>query len=272
MAFRQLKMEGVHRGNFRMQLFDKVSPTHLDRREMQLTLFACLAISILAVGMAVLMYPLVFSSRASVPEWKLHIAFFGFCVLSLLLAGYLWDRQSTIRRLRQEVAESHRRTIEAQALASQELLKTMPHFNSFQDRLPMEYRRTLAMSHKLSVLVANVELSNDDPASMTGTTLLGDAAKAISRKLRQQDSIYLLGPTCFGAVLPGTDIANAQRIADRVAEGLADAAGVSNRFMYRIKVINYPTHAASAHELQQAVRALIPGGTSMRTLASEALS
>jgi len=37
---------------------------------------------------------------------------------------------------------------------------------------------------------------------------------------------------------------------------LADAAGASHRFQFELKVVNYPAHASSAHELQQAVSAL----------------
>jgi hypothetical protein len=37
---------------------------------------------------------------------------------------------------------------------------------------------------------------------------------------------------------------------------LADAAGASHRFQFELQVVNYPTHASSATELQQAVTAL----------------
>lgn len=176
-----------------------------------------------------------------------------------------------IRRLRQEIAENRRKAAEEQALASEGLLKAMPQLSSFQDQLPMEYRRTIATSHRLSVLVVTIRVSEYAPSPMMGTTALGDAAKAISRKLRQQDSIYLLDPTCFGAVLPGADIANAQKIADRVAEGLDDAAGAAKRFTFQVRVVNYPTHASSAHELQKAVRALIRNNAPQGDFAPEPL-
>ena len=54
---------------------------------------------------------------------------------------------------------------------------------------------------------------------------LGDAAKVIARKMREQDSIYILAPACFGVVLPGVDLEAAERVCARVSEGLADAAG-----------------------------------------------
>src|SRR5262245_42364815 len=115
----------------------------LERREMHLTLFACAAIAILAIGTAVLMYPLVFSQQAATDKTT-RIAFFGCCALCLLLAGYLWERQRTVRQLRTEMAEDRRRALESEAQANRELLKTMPKLNAFQDSLPMEFRRTSA--------------------------------------------------------------------------------------------------------------------------------
>ena len=44
-----------------MFLFDKINPAHLDRRELQLTILACSTILILGAGLALLMYPIVFS-------------------------------------------------------------------------------------------------------------------------------------------------------------------------------------------------------------------
>ena len=81
------------------------------------------------------------------------MAFYGFCALSLLLSVYLWDRQRVIQRLRREIASDRQRVADAQKQASVELLKTMPNFSSFQDRLPMEFRRTASTTHKLSILV-----------------------------------------------------------------------------------------------------------------------
>jgi len=249
-----------------MQLFDRVRPSDLERRETQLTVFACAAIGILAIGTAVLMYPLVFARQTFLGDNTPRIAFFGFCSLSLLLSWYLWDRQRTIQRLRREIVADRKRVADQQRQASIELLKTMPNLSSFQDRLPMEYRRTVATTHKLSILVAMVQLPPGVPASDT-TTLLGDAAKVISRRLRQQDSIYMLGPACFCAVLPGADIAIAEAFSTRVTEGLSDAAGAGNRFSYKVRIINYPAHASSAHELEQAVCGSMPVDNSMSEMA-----
>jgi hypothetical protein len=52
------------------------------------------------------------------------------------------------------------------------------------------------------------------------------------------------------------DLDTAERVCARLREGLADAAGASHRFQFELQVVNYPTHASSATELQQAVTAL----------------
>src|SRR5690349_6043278 len=62
----------------------------LERRELQLTVFACFAIAVLAVGTAVLMYPVVFPAQGTV-DTTMRVAFFGFCGLCLLLAWYVFE-------------------------------------------------------------------------------------------------------------------------------------------------------------------------------------
>lgn len=252
-----------------MHIFDKVRSSELDRRELQLTLFACMVIAILTVGMAVLMYPLVFSKEPhpTPADETMRMAFYGFCTLSLLLSIYLWDRQRVIQSLRQEIVSDRRRVADSAKQASEELLKTMPNFSSFQDRLPMEFRRTASTTHNLSILVVNIHLPVGD-----GTILLGDAAKVISRRLREQDSIYVVGPACFCAVLPGADMTVAQGFSARVNEGLADAAGAGNRFSFKIEIVNYPQHASSATELEEAVLTSMPADTSHPLASMAALS
>ena len=240
-----------------MRTFDKITTENLDGREMQLSIFVCLTIGILGTGTGLLMYPAVFGGQ--VPRDRLvHVAFFGFCALCFLLASYIWDRHATIRRLRRQLDESRRRVVEVQKQASVELLNTLPDFSAFQDRLPMEFRRTAATNQKLSILVINVTLPANVSPSIEGISMLGDAAKVIFRKLREQDSIYVLAPACFGIVLPNVDLVVADRVCRRIGDGLTDAAGAGNRFSHMISVVNFPVHASSASELDQSVQELTP--------------
>jgi GGDEF domain-containing protein len=255
-----------------MHFIEQMPSGSLERREMHLILFACLAIIVLAAGLALFMYPVVFSQTGVAHSRPMSIAFFGFCVLSILLSLYLLDRQVTIGRLRQQIAEERRKSSEALKQASAELLETLPNFSSFQDQLSMEYRRDAAAKQSLSVLVITTRVHHAFSEPSASMSILGDAAKAISRKLREQDSVYLLAYGHFGVILPGLDKFAAQRVCARLVEGLTDAAGVSNRFSCNVDAITYPEQVSSAHDLELTVRDLLPEDGLNKTKAREVLT
>ena len=253
-----------------MRFFDRAPSGNLDRREMQLIIFACSVIVVLAGGLALFMYPVVFSKTAWVASRTMSMAFFGFCILSILLTIYLWDRQATIGRLREQIKEERSKASEALKQASAELLETLPNFSSFQDQLSMEYRRDAAAKQNLSVLIVTTSIHSAFAEMSLNMSVLGDAAKAISRKLRGQDSLYLLTYGTFGVILPGADRLAAQRVSARLAEGLTDVAGVNNRFSFKVNTISYPEQASSAHDLELAVRDLLPENGLNQTVTSDA--
>ena len=240
-----------------VHFFDRISPGSLERREMQLILTASVAIIVLAVGLVLFMYPVVFSSTLPTNR-ALAIAFVGFCVLSILLTAYLIDRQKTILRLRYQIAEDRMRSSQALKQASADLLQALPNFDSFQDRLPMEYRRAVSAKRDLSVLVVAIHLHAALAETTDAASALGDAAKAVYGKLREQDSIYVFTAGYFGAILPGVDGTIAQQICARISEGLKDAAGAATRFTFKINAFSYPEQASSAHDLELAVSGLLP--------------
>jgi len=260
-----------------MRVFDRVPPSEsLERREMHLILLACLAIIVLAAGLALFMYPVVFSQApiapVSPPPRAMSIAFFGFCLLSILLAVYLVDRQFTIRRLRQQIGEERRRSSEALRQASSDLLATLAHFSSFQDQLAMEFRRAAAGKQNLTVLVITTKVLEALSDVNASTSVFGDAAKAITRKLREEDSIYILARGHFGVILPGLDAPTAKRVSARLVEGLTDAAGANNRFSFAVHGITYPEQASSAHDLELAVTGLLPEDSLNAGVAKEVLA
>lgn len=234
----------------------RVEANHLAHSEVQLSIFVAVTVAVLAIGMVVLMYPVVFSSHETPGDRTMRTAFWGFIVICGLLGIYVWDRHATIRRLKREMAEGRRQIAETQREASVELLKTMPNMNSFQDRLPMEFRRMATTTQKLSIIVINIKFPAERSSPSETAAALGDAAKVISRRMREQDSIYILAPACFGVVLPGVEQAVAESVCARLNEALGDAAGAVRRFEFNLQVVNYPEHASSATELEQAVMAL----------------
>jgi GGDEF domain-containing protein len=252
-----------------MKRHARIESADLERREFHLSLFASSAIVILAAGLALLMYPAVFSNRDFSQNRTPQIAFFGFCGLSCLLVAYIVNRQITIRRLRYQMAIDRKRSSEALRQASADLLGTLPNFNAFEDRLSMEVRRAASANLKLSVLVVKIKLHGAFYEQSLRMSVLGDAAKAISRKLREQDSNYLLRPGFFGIILPGVDTSAAQRVSARLSEGLSDAAGANDRFSFKIDAVSYPEQTASAHDLELAVCNLLPEEDPKHTIIRE---
>lgn len=243
-----------------MRTEDPIQSGDLERREFQLSLFACSAITVLAGGLALLMYPAVFANRENSGSRVPLVAFFGFCGLACLLVAYIIERQVTIHRLRVQIAADRKRNSEALMQASADILATMPDFNTFEDRLTMEYRRAAGSEAKLSVLVVSIQLRADFADANVAMSALGDAARAVSRKLRDQDSLYLLRPGYFGVILPGVDQAGAKRVGARLAEGLSDSAGANDRFTFKIDSVSYPEQTSSSHDLELAVNGWLPEG------------
>ncbi len=240
-----------------MQVFDRVDPGSLERREWSLWLLALSVIMVLVVGMGLLMYPTVFADPVILSGITLRKFFFGFCALAILLVGYLVDRQIEISQLRRRLVEEQKLIVRIRHEASTDLLGTLPGFDHLRDRLAMEYRRAVTLNRPLTALIVALKATRDLANTPEALTAFGDAARALVRKLRTEDSIYLLGPGVFCMILPGVEANDAYRIANRHTEGLQDAAGASARFTFEIRVINYPEHAATATEIEKAVRAFV---------------
>jgi GGDEF domain-containing protein len=238
-----------------MATIDRQQLDHLEHRGFQLTIFSAIFVFVLAGGLAAFMYPLVFVHPEG-NKWTLRAAFFGFCALTILFIGYLFDRQRSFTKIKQQLLSELERNVALQVQASADLLKSMPNQDHFWDRLSMEFRRALTMEKTLSLVLARVKpgvksSANDQKAA------LSDAAKAMSKKLRPSDSIYRLSDDLFGIVLPETDTLNAKRIALRLNEELQS---VRARYgsSFDLTAHNYPDHVKSSHELEDIVKSVLP--------------
>lgn len=234
-----------------MRIFDRIDLQTLDRRDWQLWLLAIAMILILGSGAALLMYPSVFSTSGAGAVPNVRKIFFGFCALSLLLVGYLLDRQLIIRRLRRQLLEEETQMARMREQASVDLLVTLPGREHFQDRLAMEFRRTTNLREPLSLLVLRLRPSRELTTPGDVSTSFADGATALLRKLRREDSIYLFRPGVFGIILPGVSGAEANRVAERLTGGLSDAAGATSRFSSDIRMVNYPEHTESALDMER---------------------
>jgi hypothetical protein len=241
-----------------MRIFDHVDAVHLEAREWHLWLLALTVISILAVGTALLMYPSAFTSPLVLAGEVQRKAFFGFCTLCVLVLGYLVDRQMVIRNLRKQIDEERNVIMRVRQKSSADLLQSLPGPGHFQDQLTMEHRRAVSAGHPLSAVLLVVTPTQERLDPIETSIAFGDAAKALLSKLRGEDSIFLLNAGVFCTLLPGVEEKSAYGISERLAEGLRDASGVSQRFSFDIQTFNYPEGFKSAHEIESALRPFLP--------------
>jgi GGDEF domain-containing protein len=240
-----------------MATLNRTELDKLERREWNITLLAAVFVLVLATGLALFMYPLVFVHPDESRKWMLRVAFFGFCALTLLFVGYLFDHQRTVSKLKQQLLSELERNVELRHQASVDLLQSMPDINHFWDRLTMEYRRAMTMQKTLSLLLVKTKVGAGSSKLDVNTAGWSDAAKAISRKLRPTDSMYRLAPDLLGIVLPETDTTNAKRIAVRLQDEL-QAVRANHGLAFDITAHNYPEHVKSSHELEDIVKSLLP--------------
>jgi len=238
-----------------MPTIDRQELDRLERRNLQLTILSAVFVLILAGGLAAFMYPLVFVHPDG-NKGTMRVAFFGFCALTLLFVGYLFDRQRTFTKLKQHLLTELERNVALQIQASADLLNSMPDQNHFWDRLSMEFRRALTMEKNMSLVLAKAN-SNSRAAVKDEKGAFSDAAKAMAKRLRPTDSIYHLADDLFAIVLPETDTLNAKRIALRLQEGLQDVRAKYG-LTFDLSAYNYPEHVKSSHELEDIVKSLLP--------------
>jgi GGDEF domain-containing protein len=162
-----------------------------------------------------------------------------------------------VKNLRATLIEEREQLAQVLQQSSAELLGTLMGFSHFQDRLTMDFRRATQINEPLSMLLVHIKPSKMFAQGPQAQVALGDAAKVLSRKLRLEDSLYRLSTEVFGIVLPGATEAVAQQTANRLAEGLADASGASDRFTTDIQVVNYPDHVNSASEMERRAAAMV---------------
>ncbi len=235
-----------------MHIFDRIDPAKLDRRDTQLWVLAIAMIVILACGIALIIYPTAFTMPVVLSGAYLKRVFFSFCVLSLLVVGYLMERRIVVSRLRARIREEEQRARRLLNEASGDLLASLPGVEHFRDRLAMEFRRAANAQLSLSLLLIRLTPSLRLSQSGDIMTAHGDAAKAMLRRLREGDSMYLFSAGVFGIVLPGVRASAAQRVGERLADGLMDASGASDRFSFSLHAITFPDNATSAHEMERA--------------------
>ncbi|MGD0697120.1 MAG: hypothetical protein ABSB82_20060 [Terriglobia bacterium] len=240
-----------------MRIADKIEFNTLERREAQLSILAIVVIAVMSIGMAAAMYPLVFAHPITSETETARRAFYGFCVLSILMVTYLTNRHIVIRRLRRTIVEGQQRIDMIRRQASTDLLRTLPGTSRFQDRLTMEFRRCVRTGDRLSLLLILATVRKEFSGEGEIDNAYGDVAKALLVRLRKDDAIYGFKPGAFGVVLVAPNAAAVTQITNRLIQSLEEARAASGRFSFETRVISYPEQATTAWEMEQAMHSFL---------------
>ena len=240
-----------------MAKLDQKELKSLEKRELQLSILAAVFVLVQAGGMALLMYPMVFLHPEEGNKLTMRIAFVGFCVLTILFVTYLFDRQRTVRKLKQHLLDEMERNVELRNQANVDLLHGLADLNHFQDQLSMDFRRAMSTEKPLTMIAVKVNVSPSLTGEKEITAALGDAVKGIARNVRATDAIYSLAPALFGLMLPEVEPAIVKGIEMRIEQTLR-SIGSPSRFGFEITTCNYPRQVQSAHEMEDVVSSLLP--------------
>jgi len=161
----------------------------------------------------------------------------GVCTSSLLLLGYLLNRQHQIRQLRKQLAKREGRIIPLRKEKEVDLLNRLAALGNLQPWLAVKLYRSTRIQKQLSAVIVSLKPSRVLDNSRDVSEAFGDAAEVLLASVRQGDSIYRLSPSVFSIVLLTADGADANRVAERVAEGLSCASEASGRFSFEIRAI-----------------------------------
>jgi len=234
-----------------MRLFDQIDPATQDRRDWEVSLLSVGVIVVLGAGAAFLMCPSVIGSSGGATGHTTRTLFVSYCVLYVLTVTYLLDREYVVHALRRSLARQSAQIEVLRQVASADLLATLAGFSNFQDQLAMGFRRAAQIREPLSLILVRVQPSPKLQGPREVSLAMGEAARALVRKLRTEDSLFLLSPGVFGIFLPNTARPGMHRVIERVTEGLIEASSSGNRFRFNLGMVNYPEQASTAREMEQ---------------------
>jgi diguanylate cyclase (GGDEF)-like protein len=124
----------------------------------------------------------------------------------------------------------------------------------FQERLAEEVRRSGRSGSPVSVLlidVDNFKRINEQDSPLEGDLVLSGLGTLLRVEARPEDVICRVGGDDFGVILPGTFAREAELMAERLRERVAEAAfnGLGTRITVSMGIAEAPTHTSVPGEL-----------------------
>jgi len=137
-------------------------------------------------------------------------------------------------------------------LATQDQLTNLLNARSFTARLGQELERNRRYARPLALLYLDLDdfkVINDSHGHQTGDAVLRLVADAMRTSVRQADIVGRLGGDEFGVLMPETDAALADAVAQRLAAGLRTGFKGTPSVTASIGVVSCATADANTDEL-----------------------
>jgi diguanylate cyclase (GGDEF)-like protein len=107
-------------------------------------------------------------------------------------------------------------------------LTQLPNRQAMEERLNAELNRSHRFGRPVSLLLLDCDgfkRLNDEQGHATGDAALRKIAETLQRSIRQYDTVARLGGDEFVLILPETDLADAESIAERLQAAFAHSVG-----------------------------------------------
>jgi diguanylate cyclase (GGDEF)-like protein/PAS domain S-box-containing protein len=134
--------------------------------------------------------------------------------------------EETQRKLKARTDQLEEAKIQLEALAALDGLTGLKNRRAFQDRLQEEISRSRRHGHPLSLILLDIDhfkSYNDTFGHPKGDEVLRAVGKLLSRTMRDTDFAARYGGEEFAIILPNTDRAGAEQVAERLRSAIAAA-------------------------------------------------